>query len=133
MLKQIGLTRLHVKRLQRASTHSGGLTVFAAWLFVILPLLHYFGAGVVLESTGWVTLASTVVTAIAGGVVAWFTVVLARVGKQQIADTKILQRAYLSASNRRALNGWVSKRLLSAMWSSRTLANSLPPSSLVLL
>jgi hypothetical protein len=27
---------------------------------------------------------------------AWFTVVLARVGKQQIADTKILQRAYLS-------------------------------------
>jgi hypothetical protein len=28
--------------------------------------------------------------------VAWFTVVLAGVGKQQIADTKILQRAYLS-------------------------------------
>jgi hypothetical protein len=48
------------------------------------------------DFNGWVTLASTIVTAIAGGIVAWFTVVLAGVGKQQIADTKILQRAYLS-------------------------------------
>ena len=71
----------------------GGLTVLAVWLFVILPLLHYFGASNV---TVWVTLASTIVTAIAGGVVALFTIVLARVGNQQIADTKILQRAYLS-------------------------------------
>jgi hypothetical protein len=74
----------------------GGLTVFAAWLFVILPLLHYFEASHVLESAGWVTLASTVVTAFAGGVVAVFTVVIAWVGRQQIADTRILQRAYLS-------------------------------------
>jgi hypothetical protein len=56
----------------------GGLTVFAVWLFVILPLLHYFGAG-------WVTIASTVVIATTDGVVAWFTVVLAGVGKQQVA------------------------------------------------
>jgi hypothetical protein len=74
----------------------GGLTVFAVWLFVVLPLLHYFGACNVLESTGWVTLASTVVTAIAGGVVAAFTIILAWVGRRQIADTRILQRAYLS-------------------------------------
>ena len=71
----------------------GGLTVLAAWLFVILPLLHYFGTS---NATEWVTLASTIVTAIAGGVVALFTIVLARVGNQQIADTRILQRAYVS-------------------------------------
>jgi hypothetical protein len=67
----------------------GGLTVFAVWLFVILPLLHYFGAG-------WVTIASTIVTAIAGGIVALFTIVLAGVGRQQVADNRILQRAYVS-------------------------------------
>jgi hypothetical protein len=67
----------------------GGLTVFAVWLFVILPLLHYFG-------DGWMTIVSTVVTATTGGMVAWFTIVLATVGKQQVADTRILQRAYLS-------------------------------------
>ena len=65
----------------------GGLTVLAVWLFVILPLLHYFG-------DGWVTITSTIVTATAGGVVA--TIILANVGKQQVADTRILQRAYLS-------------------------------------
>jgi hypothetical protein len=73
----------------------GGLTVLAVWLFVILPLLHYFGPSNV-NVTEWVTLASTIVTAIAGGVVALFTIVLARVGNQQIADTRILQRAYVS-------------------------------------
>jgi hypothetical protein len=67
----------------------GGLTVFAVWLFVVLPLLHYFG-------DGWVTIFSTIVTAIAGGVVALFTIVLAGVGRQQVADTRILQRAYLN-------------------------------------
>jgi hypothetical protein len=34
----------------------GGLTVLAVWLFVVLPLLHYFG-------DGWVTITSTIVTA----------------------------------------------------------------------
>jgi hypothetical protein len=67
----------------------GGLTVFAVWPFVILPLLHYFGAG-------WVTIASTIVTAIAGGIVALFTIVLAGVGRRQVADNRILQRAYVS-------------------------------------
>jgi hypothetical protein len=67
----------------------GGLTVFAVWLFVVLPLLHYFG-------DGWVTIVSTVVTTITGGIIAWFTIVLAGVGRQQVADTRILQRAYLS-------------------------------------
>jgi hypothetical protein len=67
----------------------GGLTVFAAWLFVILPLLHYFGAG-------WVTVASTIVTATTGGIVALFTIVFAGVGRQQVADDRILQRAYVS-------------------------------------
>jgi hypothetical protein len=67
----------------------GGLTVFAAWLFVILPLLHYFGAG-------WVTIASTIVTATTGGIVALFTIVFAGVGRQQVADNRILQRAYVS-------------------------------------
>jgi hypothetical protein len=42
------------------------------------------------------TIISTVISAVATGVVAWFTVVLADVGKRQIADTRILQRAYLS-------------------------------------
>jgi hypothetical protein len=68
----------------------GGLTVFAAWLFVILPLLHYFGAG-------WMTIASTIVTATTGGgIVALFTIVFAGVGRQQVADNRILQRAYVS-------------------------------------
>ena len=67
----------------------GGLTVLAVWLFVILPLLHYFG-------DGWVAITSTIVTATAGAVVAALTIVLANVGKQQVADTRILQRAYLS-------------------------------------
>ena len=67
----------------------GGLTVLAVWLFVVLPLLHYFG-------DGWVTITSTIVTATAGAVVAALTIVLANVGKQQVADTRILQRAYLS-------------------------------------
>ena len=71
----------------------GGLIVFAVWLFVVLPLLHYFG-------DGWVTITSTIVTATAGAVVAAFTVVLANVGKQQVADTRILQRAYLSVEPR---------------------------------
>ena len=55
----------------------GGLTVLAVWLFVILPLLHYFG-------DGWVTITSTIVTATAGGIVATFTIVLANVGKRAI-------------------------------------------------
>jgi hypothetical protein len=63
----------------------GGQTVFAVWLFVILPLLHYFGAG-------WVTVASTIVTATTGGIVALFTIVFAGVGRQQVADNRILQR-----------------------------------------
>ena len=67
----------------------GGLTVFAVWLFVILPLLHYFG-------DGWVTVSSTIVTAITGSVIALFTIVLAGVGKQQVTDNRILQRAYVS-------------------------------------
>jgi len=67
----------------------GGLTALAVWLFVVLPLLHYFG-------DGWMAIVSTIVTASAGIVVAWFTVVLAGVGKQQVDDTRILQRAYLS-------------------------------------
>jgi hypothetical protein len=46
---------------------------------------------------GWLTLIATVITGCATGVIAWFTVVLAGVGKRQIADTRILQRAYLSA------------------------------------
>ena len=61
----------------------------AVWLFVVLPLLHYFG-------DGWVTITSTIVTATAGSVVAALTIVLANVGKQQVADTRILQRAYVS-------------------------------------
>jgi hypothetical protein len=36
------------------------------------------------------------VTAIPGAVVALFTIVLANVGRQQVADTRILQRGYLS-------------------------------------
>ena len=48
------------------------------------------------DFNGWVTLASAAVTAIATGFIAWFTIVLARVGRQQITDTRILQRAYLS-------------------------------------
>jgi uncharacterized protein YhhL (DUF1145 family) len=64
----------------------GGLTVLVVWLFVILPLLHYFG-------DGWVAITSTIVTATAGAVVAALTIVLANVGKQQVADTRILQRA----------------------------------------
>jgi hypothetical protein len=67
----------------------GGLTVLAVWLFVILPLLQWFG-------DGWVTVVSTAVAASTGVVVAWFTTVLAGVGRQQIADTRILQRAYMS-------------------------------------
>jgi hypothetical protein len=51
--------------------------------------LHYFG-------DGWVTINSTIVTATAGSVVAALTIVLANVGKQQVADARILQRAYLS-------------------------------------
>ena len=49
---------------------------------------------------GAVTITSTIVTATAGAVVAAFTVVLANVGKQQVADTRILQRAYLSVEPR---------------------------------
>jgi hypothetical protein len=45
---------------------------------------------------GWLTLIATFISAIATGVVAWFTVILARVGRQQIGDARILQRAYLS-------------------------------------
>jgi hypothetical protein len=45
---------------------------------------------------GWITLIAAAISAIAAGVVAWFTVVLARVGKRQIAHTRVLQLAYLS-------------------------------------
>lgn len=37
------------------------------------------------------------VLAIATAVIAWLTITLAKVGRQQIADTRILQRAYISA------------------------------------
>jgi hypothetical protein len=43
-----------------------------------------------------VTVASTIATPITGGIVAWLTFVLAGVGRQQVADTRILQRAYVS-------------------------------------
>lgn len=36
------------------------------------------------------------ITAVATGFIACFTITLARIGKRQIADTRILQRAYLS-------------------------------------
>ena len=62
------------------------------------------------DFNGWVTLASTVVTAIATGVIAWFTVVLAGVGKRQIADARNLQRAYLSVEPRGI--EWTTKGLL---------------------
>jgi hypothetical protein len=43
-----------------------------------------------------VTVASTIVTATTGGIVALFTIVFAGVGRQQVADNRILQRAYVS-------------------------------------
>ena len=46
-----------------------------------------------LKTTDWAIVASAVATA----VVAVFAIVLACVGRRQIADTRILQRAYLSA------------------------------------
>ena len=46
--------------------------------------------------SGWLTPLATIVSAVAAGVVACFTIVLAGVGRQQITDTRILQRAYLS-------------------------------------
>ena len=57
------------------------------------------------------------VTAIATGVIAWFTITLAIVGRQQIKDTRILQRAYLNV----LLGGiepWTSdkKRLACDVW-----------------
>ena len=39
---------------------------------------------------------SALITAIATGVIAWLTITLAKVGRQQLADTRILQRAYIS-------------------------------------
>jgi hypothetical protein len=45
---------------------------------------------------GWLTLIATVISAVAAIIVARFTVVLAGVGRRQITDTRILQRAYLS-------------------------------------
>jgi hypothetical protein len=45
-----------------------------------------------LKATDWAIITSAVATA----VVAVFTIVLASVGRRQIADTRILQRAYLS-------------------------------------
>jgi hypothetical protein len=48
------------------------------------------------DFNGWLTLSATVISTIAAGVIAWFTFVLAGVGRRQIADTRILQRAYLS-------------------------------------
>jgi len=44
-----------------------------------------------------ITLIAAIVTAAATVYIARFTVTLARVGKQQVADTRILERAYLSA------------------------------------
>lgn len=41
-------------------------------------------------------IASTIVTATTGGIVALFTIVFAGVGRQQVADNRILQRAYVS-------------------------------------
>ena len=46
-----------------------------------------------LNATDWAAIAS----AVAAAIVAVFTIVLAGVGRRQIADTRILQRAYLSA------------------------------------
>src|SRR5262245_55567689 len=66
----------------------GALTVFALWLFVILPLLHYLGP-LQVTTTDWITAVATAVDAV-------FTIVLAFVGYQQVADARILQRAYLS-------------------------------------
>lgn len=40
-------------------------------------------------------IASTIVTATTGGIVALFTIVFAGVGRQQVADNRILQRAYV--------------------------------------
>jgi hypothetical protein len=49
-----------------------------------------------LKATDWAIVASAVATA----VVAVFAIVLACVGRRQIADTRILQRAYLSVEPR---------------------------------
>lgn len=40
------------------------------------------------------------ITAIATFTIAWFTITLSRVGRRQISDTRILQRAYLGAEPR---------------------------------
>jgi hypothetical protein len=71
------------------------LIVYAACIW----LWRSYGYAVPTDWTvlnGWLTLIATLVSAVAAGVVARFTVILARVGRQQIADTRILQRAYLS-------------------------------------
>ena len=44
------------------------------------------------------TFVSGLITAIATAVIAWFTIVLARIGRRQSEDTRILQRAYVSAN-----------------------------------
>jgi hypothetical protein len=49
-----------------------------------------------LKATDWAIIGS----AVASAVVAVFTIVLAFVGRRQIADTRILQRAYLSVEPR---------------------------------
>ena len=46
------------------------------------------------------------VTALATGFIAVFTIILARVGRQQSRDTRILQRAYLAVDGRGAILRW---------------------------
>jgi hypothetical protein len=68
----------------------GGATVsalVAAWLLGYLP-----------TPEKPIDAFSLVVTALATAVVAWWTVTLGQVGRQQVEDTRILQRAYLSAN-----------------------------------
>jgi hypothetical protein len=49
-----------------------------------------------MTTDAWLVLAATGISAVAAVVVATFTIVLATVGRQQIADARILQRAYVS-------------------------------------
>jgi hypothetical protein len=51
---------------------------------------------IITSSLSFLETHNALITAIATGFIAWFTVVLAGVGRQQIRDTRILQRAYLA-------------------------------------
>jgi hypothetical protein len=61
-------------------------------------LWRYYGYPVmaVISLDAWVMIITTAVSAVAAVVIAKFTIVLADVGRRQIADARILQRAYLS-------------------------------------